>query len=155
MWKCCSMRVSRSSAWRLLMPSLRKKSSSGASCPRGTPKCAEASFRISSVVFSRVVIAHILPYRSRELAGDSVPGVVLWQIGQRVSAFHKLAQASLDRRTSEEFAKDFDFAAQLLVRQRFDEPLRRNGCLSVKFGKLHGRSARNSQGAALCRYLAH
>ena len=57
----------------------------------------------------------------------------LRQIGQRIGALDKLAQASLDSGASEEVAKDFDFAAQLFVRNRLDEPLRGDGGLAVEF----------------------
>src|ERR1700687_625417 len=54
MRKCCSMRVSKSSACRLSIPSVLKKSSSGVSFSRGTLKCDAARFRMSSSVWSMV-----------------------------------------------------------------------------------------------------
>src|SRR5947207_12540307 len=52
--KWFSRRLRSSRVWRLSMPSLRKKSSSGARVPAGTLKCLDASSRISWVVCSMV-----------------------------------------------------------------------------------------------------
>src|SRR5579864_5857867 len=122
MRKCCSMRVSKSSACRLLMPSFLKKSSSGRSSSRGTLKCAAARPSTSSIVFSSVGIDHYFAIlRASFTCASRQPG--LWQIRQRVRALHKLAQTGFHGRPSEQCAEDVDFPPQVLVRYRLDELL--------------------------------
>src|ERR1700728_3927793 len=109
MWKCCSRRVSRSRAWRLLMPSVLKKSSSACSFSRGTLKWAAASCRISSVVFSSALMDGYFPTSG--------------QVRQRVGAFDELAQAGFDGGPRKEVAENVDFALQLVMRHGLDEAL--------------------------------
>src|SRR5580658_4893458 len=140
MWKCCSMRVSRSSAWRLLMPSVLKKSSSARRCSRGTLKWAAASCRISSVVFSSVLM--------------DVYFHTSGQVRQRVVAFDEFAEAGFDGWLREEVAEDIDFALQVVVRDGFDKALGCGGGLRIEFSDLRGRGPSDSQGVALGSHLA-
>src|ERR1700683_782658 len=141
MWKCCSMRVSRSSAWRLLMPSVLKKSSSARRFSRGTLKWAAASCRISSVVFSSALI--------------DVYFHTSGQVRQRVGAFDEFTEAGFDGRPREEVAEDFDFALQLVVRDRLDKAF---GCgcgLRIELMDLRGGGASDAQSVAFGGHLAY
>src|SRR5271170_1595037 len=126
------MRVRRSSAWRLLMPSFLKKSSSGESWSRWTLKCSAARRRTSSVDWSMVFMPSHL---ATILGGPAwlVHRASLWEIGERVGAFDEFAQAGVHGGTHEKVAKDFDFAAELFVRDRLDELFRGDGGVAIEF----------------------
>src|SRR5579863_3224193 len=140
MRKWFSSLVSRSSACKLSMPRVWKKSSSGASFCLGTLKWVAASVRTSSSVLS-VVVMSIFVIASR-------------QIGQRVVALHKLAQASFHRRMRKKLTKQVDLSLQLLVGDRFDELFCRCGRPPVEFPKLPRGGAGGSQSLAFTHDLA-
>src|ERR1700733_11746169 len=141
MWKCCSMRVSRSSAWRLLMPSDLKKSSSARRFSRGTLKWAAASCRISSVVFSSVLMDVYF-----HTAG---------QVRQRIGAFDEFAESGFDGGPRKEVAEEFDFALQIVVRDGLDKALGCGGGLRIEFIDLRGCGASDAQGVAFGGHLAY
>src|SRR5579863_4606164 len=114
MRKCCSRRVSRSRACRLSMPSVLKKSSSGASFSRGTLKCSAARLRISASVWSAFRIS---------VFSDQFP--FSRQIWLRVGALDELAQSRFDCWLHEQLAENIDLLPQLFVGDGLDEVL---GC---------------------------
>ncbi len=57
----------------------------------------------------------------------------LGEIGERVGAFDELAQAGVYRGAHEKVAKDVDFAAELVVRDRLDELLGGDGGAAIEF----------------------
>src|SRR5215472_11673125 len=154
MRKCCSMRVSRSSACRLLIPSCLKKSSFAPKVSRGTLKCSAARRRTSSVVSCSVGMSNYLAINSVRFA-FSRQRKRLRQIRKRVRTLHKFPQALIHRRTREKLAKNIDFLPQLLVRNRLDEFLRRDHRVAVKFCGLRRGCASHLQRIAFRHNLAH
>src|SRR5579862_5429459 len=144
------MRVSRSSACRLLIPRVLKKSSFGFSADTGTLKCSEASRSTSSVVFWSVGILFILP----QIRPDSSAGR-LGQIGKRVGAFDELPQPRFHRRPRKQLAENIHFLLQLRIRNRLDEFLGRNCRAAIKLRHLRRSRTRHSQRVAFPRHLAH
>src|SRR5580658_7115641 len=112
------MRVSKSSACRLLMPSFLKKSSSAVSCSRGTLKCSAASRNTSSVVLCKELI-RLCCHKCDASAFVRYPE--LRQIRQSVLAFHKLSQPFFHCRSHEKITENFNLATQFIVRDGLDE----------------------------------
>src|SRR5580700_7044889 len=144
------MRVSRSSACRLLIPRVLKKSSLGFSVATGTLKCSEASRSTSSVVFWSVGILFILP----QIHPDSNAGR-LGQIGKRVGAFDELPQPRFHRRPRKQLAENIHFLLQLRVRNRLDEFLSRNCRAAIKLRHLRRGRTRHTQRVTLPGHLAY
>src|SRR5579863_7099758 len=144
------MRVSRSRAWRLLMPSFLKKSSSGVSWSRCTLKCSAARRRTSSVVLSSVFMSF---YLATILLGSAWWVRALGKIGKRVGTFDELAQPCVYCGAHEKVAKDIDFLAQLIVGDWLDEFFGGDGGATIEFFKLCSGGAGYAEGVAFGDYL--
>src|ERR1700757_3752145 len=134
MRKCCSSRVSKSSACRLSIPSALKKSPSGASFSRGTLKCAAAKFNISSSVWSLVGITLIHPSATlpchKSLLTDSR------QVRLHGFILYKLSQPLFDGWLRIQVAKNVDLLLQFFVWNRLHKSLGRRRSCSIKLPHL-------------------
>src|SRR5258708_22990446 len=109
------------------MPSALKKSSSGSSFSREILKCVAARFKISSSVLSVVGILILFEITS-----------TLRQVRLSICTLYEFLQTGFDGGPGKQFAEDFDFPPQLLLRNPFDKPFGNCGCLSGE--SLHPRT---------------
>src|SRR5580658_6699242 len=78
----------------------------------------------------------------------------LREIRERIGAFDELAEAGVHGGAHEKVAKDFDFAAELVVGDWFDEFFGGDGGVALELIYLRGGGAGYAKGVAFCCYLA-